>query len=538
MRMAGMRAAAEHYDVRVVSGIRVVLAACASLAVSVDSAATSNFPLQLLLSGFLLYSAASWMLSQRGASIADSRLSHWMDIAWLMLMLVNMRSGNEVLFLFLFLFAVLTASFRYGFEEGGNVSAAAALAFILCGGIAQDSVTTPRLWLHASLLISLGYMCAHWGEAAIVSRRRLALLHELANLAQPRFGVDHVFGSMLDNIRRFYGAERCIAVVENAAPHAAHELRIASDKADAPCKAMPQDGADILLSTLGRRKARFNTTGMGARLQRRIRPRDGAMLHIAELLDTRHYISVPFMVQRRHGRIYVTSDSKEFTHADAAFLADVTVQACRSIENVAVVEQLLLDAANAERKRLAGDLHDDVIQTYLGLTFALRAILRKADPHNPVRGDLVELSDMSAQVTADLRQYAGALRSGSRKSATILHDLLKQKTARLARFYGIDITVDAPADIWIDERIAADVLQVVHEGLSNICRHTTAQKGMVRVRKHARVLQLRIENESAEGVPAAFHPRSIAERVEALGGRLHVAHTPAARTAIHIDIPI
>jgi signal transduction histidine kinase len=542
MRKAGTRAAADHYDTRVVSGIRVALAGCASLAATVETTAGSatdiNLSLQLLLSAYLLYSAAIWLLAQRGALIVDSRLPHWIDTGWLALMLVDIGSGVEILFLFLFLFAVLNASFRHGFEEGCRITLVAALAFVFCGGLAQDSAVMLRLWLHASLLLMLGYMCAHWGETAIASRKRLALLHELANLAQPRFGVEHVFGSMLDHIRRFHGAERCIALVESATPHEQHELHIIGEQPGARFPALPQDAATLLLSLLGQRKARFNTTSPRLWLQHLPHPRDAAAQRIAALLAARHYVSVPFMLHRRHGRIYLISDTREFRHADAAFLADVMKQACCTIENVAVVEQMSLDAASTERKRLACDLHDDVIQTYLGLNFALRAILRKAHPGNPVHCDLVHLSDMATQVIAELRQYAGALRAGSHTGETILHDVLRQKAGRLSRLYGIDITVDAPADLWLDERVAADVLQVVHEGLSNICRHTTAQKGTVRVRKQARMLQLRIENESADELPAAFHPRSIAERVEALGGRLHVAHTPAVRTAILIDIPI
>jgi signal transduction histidine kinase len=536
MRIAGTRAKADHYDTRVVSGIRVALAGCASLAATVDSAVDAGASLQLLLAAYLLYGAGVWMLSRRGVPIADSRLLHWIDTAWLALMLTNIRSGSEVLFLFLFLFAVLTASFRHGFEEGCRVTLAAALALLICGSVAQGNALTSRLWLHAALLLSLGYMCAYWGEAAIAARKRLVLLHELANLAQPRFGVDHVFGSMLDHIRRFYDAERCIALAESVSTHGQLELRIATDRPDAPIPALPPETARQLLSLPGQRKVRFNATSAPGWLRRH--PRDGAVQRVAELLAADHYISVPFMIQRRHGRIYLASRAREFSHADVAFLADVMTQACRSLDNVAVVEQMSLDAAGAERKRLANDLHDDVIQTYLGLNFALRAILRKTHPHNPVHGDLAHLSDMAIHVIADLRQYAGALRAGARGGATVLHEMLQQKAARLGTFYGIDIAVDAPSDLWLDERLAADVLQVVHEGLSNICRHTTAQKGMVKVRKHVRVLQLRIENETADALPAAFHPRSMAERVEALGGRLQVMHTPAARTSILIDIPI
>lgn len=110
---------------------------------------------------------------------------------------------------------------------------------------------------------------------------------------------------------------------------------------------------------------------------------------------------------------------------------------------------------------------------------------------------------------------------------------------RVREFYGIDIAVKVRGSLQLNDRLSAEVLQVVREGLSNICRHSLAQRGEIELQCINGWLGLKIENDAGGNEDATnFTPRSIAERALALGGRAHVRRTDDGRTAIHVHIPV
>jgi len=91
----------------------------------------------------------------------------------------------------------------------------------------------------------------------------------------------------------------------------------------------------------------------------------------------------------------------------------------------------------------------------------------------------------------------------------------------------------------INERLAAEVFQMVAEGLSNIRRHTISDRATVELARNAQSLSLRIGNEAANGhVPRSFTPRSITERARALGGDATVEHTDDHQTIVKVMIPL
>src|SRR5262249_62105454 len=76
----------------------------------------------------------------------------------------------------------------------------------------------PEFELHGFLLrptslFVLGYMIACWGGAETMFRRRLALLKDVSLLANPRFGVDHTFGALMERLRAFYAADMGMLVM-------------------------------------------------------------------------------------------------------------------------------------------------------------------------------------------------------------------------------------------------------------------------------------------------------------------------------------
>ena len=227
-----------------------------------------------------------------------------------------------------------------------------------------------------------------------------------------------------------------------------------------------------------------------------------------------------------------------FTRADAQFLSQISAQVFPVIENIELLDRIASEAASEERKKIAHDLHDTVIQPYIGLQIGLHALRKKAFADNPLCDDLDRLKDMASQVVADLRHFAGRFNSRSAQGESAFLDSLHRQAEQVRKFYGIEITVSIDGPFAISDRLAAEVHHVVSEGLSNIRKHTSARHGAIKLRCVEGWLNIHIENDGDDVPAEAFTPRSISLRAAALGGRAKVLQTQGGRTAVHIEIPV
>ena len=97
--------------------------------------------------------------------------------------------------------------------------------------------------------------------------------------------------------------------------------------------------------------------------------------------------------------------------SDLFFLSQVIEQANPIIENVRLVDRLASDAAEQERQRIARDIHDSVIQPYIGFQIGLSGVRRKlAAGHADVRAEIERLAEMADVGIVDLRGYVRGLK--------------------------------------------------------------------------------------------------------------------------------
>jgi signal transduction histidine kinase len=260
--------------------------------------------------------------------------------------------------------------------------------------------------------------------------------------------------------------------------------------------------------------------------------------HLADLLEAQSFIATPISLKKEKGWLCVSSRTRSFKKVDALFLNHIASQAFPVIENIQLLDRLASDAAQQERKRISWNIHDSAIQPFIGLKLGLSALRNKADPDNPLVRDLERLMERASQIAADLRHYAGIIRDDPRQTESVCVDTLHWQAAQLKELYGIDIKVCVEDGLRINDRLAVEVLQIAKEGLSNICKHTTAQRGTVRIQSQNARLSMQIENESEQNSPIRFLPRSIAERAAVLGGSTHVERGTNGATVVRVEIPI
>jgi signal transduction histidine kinase len=539
--------------------MRLVLAASALLIIGISPTQPDRLviPTYLTLGLYTLYSAVLCILTLRRDHLPGvvSRRAYWFDVAWYVV-LISLSSGTSIIFFFGFFFAILTASFQCGFAPGLRVTVASAVLYGVIGVATADhaqELELNRALLRPVYLLVLGYLIAYWGGHEITSKRQLAFLKEVSTLSNPRFGVDRTIDLLLRRLQGFYAADTALLVMRDVVA-GVHRLYQTAQGATPPAGAapIPAEVADMLLELPAEQpilypeqalpwqrlkqiaRRRLRRAGAGAETTRHAEL--GAA--VAALLEVESFISVSL---RNSGgtasRLYLTTHHQRFNDSDIHFLRQVAEHVAPVLENIRLVDRLAADAAEHERERIARNIHDSVIQPYIGMQMGLAAVREKlAAGRGDVTADLDRLIALADSGITDLRGFARKLPGEGAPEGSLL-PAMQRFTDKFTDATGIAVALDVPADLQLHDRLTAEVFQIVAEGLSNVRRHTQAAHAAIYLQCRADHLQLCIENDGVDNAPS-FMPRSITGRVTALGGHVSIGHPTPDHTAVLVEIPL
>lgn len=543
-------------DTQTVNMMRVVLAVSVLLAVFIDSSSLNalNGFTWLIFFGFLTHSIVIYIYSQFNKLFSQSTLVHRVDVLWFSLIVIGTGRVNSFFYL-LFFFAILTSSFRWGFEEGIKVTTASVVLFVVPTLVLDIQNDFSVLLLRTAFLLVVGYISVYWGESKVRLVHQLAVLRDVSRLSNPRFGVDHTITNVLEQTRNFFKAESCILVmkdkesgtyslrtVKNGNRTPSFSAEQVSAEATLPLMAFSQEHIIAYTCPLRPISSSFFKVSLAydCNTDRWKKQQRTSSRNLAEILEAFSFISAPLSLKLQQGRIYIASSDRSFSKADALFLNHITAQAFPVVENIELLDKMASEAAVQERHKISLDIHDITIQPYIGLKLGLGALKNKASPDNPLIEDINNLTLMTEKVISDLRQFAVNFKNSRVKSQSIFLLALNQQTEQIKDFYGVEINITIAGELKVSDRLATEVLQLIREGLSNICKHTLAKKGFVKIQCSNNSLKIQIENENnCETIyPIVFTPRSMSERTDMLGGKLNVDQGWGKDTVVNIEIPI
>jgi signal transduction histidine kinase len=546
-------------DHRFVAAMRLLLAVSALLIIFVDPSEPDRFVAltYLALVVYVAYSGLLLALAEKtdGVMRPVFRHSHWIDVCWYSV-LIALSDGTNSIFFFFFFFAILVASFHHGFKAGLLVATASALIFATIGYWAVSAgpnFELNRFLLRPTYLLALGYMMAYWGGFEITLKRRINFLKDVTAVANPRFGADVTIGNIMERARAFYDADFCVLAVAEpggrgftlrravrADPTSGVRSVRVSRRQIGGLLSLPPGQAAVYRAARGGRPGATSYAFDAATGERAV-PDEAALGALAVLLDAGSFVTVPVRFHNKvAGRAFLAAERPAFDGSDAEFLLQLVEHVAPIVDNIRLVDWLASDAADHERRRIARDIHDSIIQPYIGLKIGLSAVRQKLTGGGDVGDDVRTLVEMTDAGIEDLRSYVRALKSGDVAHAgEVLVPSIERFAAKFALATGIGVRLAAPGPVRVNDRLAAEAVQMVAEGLSNVRRHTQSVRAVVTVAVEGGELVLEIENDGPAGRPAApFTPRSIAERAAALGGAVEVGASRDGGARVRVRIPL
>ena len=206
----------------------------------------------------------------------------------------------------------------------------------------------------------------------------------------------------------------------------------------------------------------------------------------------------------------------------------------------------LINAQEAERTRIARDLHDDVSQQLAGVSIMLSGLKRKVG-----KPELApDLEQTVASVQARTSTLADAIRNLSHQlhPSVLQHAGLVQTLGRhcteIERHHDVKVTFSAVNDLdALSPDVALCLFRVAQEALGNAVRHARARMIRVQLKATNEGVELEIIDDGTGFVPSerkgsGLGLRSMDERVRLAHGTVRVESSPMQGTKVQVWLPL
>jgi len=232
-------------------------------------------------------------------------------------------------------------------------------------------------------------------------------------------------------------------------------------------------------------------------------------------------------------------------------LTEQLAEQLRTVEktNLALIDaqRRLLSEREGERKHLAREIHDQIIQDLLSINYELESI--EGSKKKSVRQEnLAEIRTAIRELVINLRHICGNLRPPTIDSLGLgaaIQSYAKNWTAR----------TDIPAEVILDEGLGRlpeltelSIFRIIQESLNNVWKHAQADHVEIQLTHTTPRMLLITVRDDGMGWPQEFDlsklPEQghfgltgISERVELLGGRLNLRRGETVGSVLSVEIP-
>ncbi len=269
----------------------------------------------------------------------------------------------------------------------------------------------------------------------------------------------------------------------------------------------------------------------------------GALAAMLRSLGFRSAVAAPVKLSGRMWGAMIVSSIKpepfpvgaEQRVSDFAELAAQALANAEARTELAASRARIVEAGDAERRRLERNLHDGAQQRLVSLALNLRLAARACDPDDETsRSAFERAGDELAQALEELRELARGIHPAvlSDRGLEPAIDALVARTPVPVR---VAVELEEP----LPEPVEAAAYYVVAEALTNAAKHARASEVSVRVARANGFALIEVADDGVGGAATTGGSglRGLADRVEALGGRLRLDSPIGSGTTVHAEIP-
>jgi len=214
-----------------------------------------------------------------------------------------------------------------------------------------------------------------------------------------------------------------------------------------------------------------------------------------------------------------------------------------------------ISAQEAERRRIAGDLHDGVTQALVSLDYHLSA------------ASTYLAADSSAQAAAEIasaRRLSGLAYEETRAAISGLHSLILDDLGLVAALESLAQTVTSSSEVLVSfhcepgrgldelpDHAAAALYRIAQEALNNAAKHADARRAIVSLRRVGTAVVLAVSDDGvgfdaqkvrsrslSKGDAEHYGLSSIAERCALIGAALRIDSVEGRGTAVIVELEV
>ncbi|HEX2056396.1 MAG TPA: PAS domain S-box protein [Nitrospiraceae bacterium] len=214
-------------------------------------------------------------------------------------------------------------------------------------------------------------------------------------------------------------------------------------------------------------------------------------------------------------------------------------------EKALSLAQCRMQAIQAERERLAHDLHDNIIQRLYAIGMGLedgRYRLAEGVQAFPISALLARTIGELNLVIEDVRNFISGKDPLHLVNASTIATQFRKLARKATRGPAIAVQIDDGATDRMPSATLKNLYLIAKEGVSNILRHSRAAHGSVRLRLEGDVIVLSIQDDGVGFDPAGvvtgrFGLKTMRARAKKIGARFRLLVRGRRGTTILVELP-
>ena len=210
---------------------------------------------------------------------------------------------------------------------------------------------------------------------------------------------------------------------------------------------------------------------------------------------------------------------------------------------ISALNERLMKAQEEERTRIAGELHDGILQQLTSVTLQLGTTTLELPPDSEPKAEVKEVEKKLIQMGAEIRQLSHELHPTVLQEAG-LPSALSSYCEEFSHTRGIPIDYQADESVEeLSQGAALCIYRIAQEALGNVAKHAQAKQVEVRLtRSNSRVCLLVSDdgvgfNPDGSGKAGGLGLINMRERVRQLNGTFEFESKPGRGTTVKAEVP-